>query len=119
MKKQLKECLANTNIVFVGATTNTCRTNGKKGCVLYTSAHPYGLIVFEDRTTEPLLNFNDVTGAGPVKGTAILAVYQLPDGTNPCTVEEIFTVPIEDCEPLWELPKVIDDIAIDSFIKGE
>lgn len=119
MSKNLKECLANTNIVFVGATTNTCRTNGKKGCVLYTAAHPYGIIVFEDRTTENLANFNDVTGASRVKGTAILAVYQLPNGTNPCTVKEIFDVPIEDCQKLWELPKVIDDVAIDSFLKGE
>ena len=119
MTSNLKESLNHSNIIFVGPTTSTCRESGKKGCVLYTTAHPYGVIVYEDRTTETLLNFNDVTGAGPKKGFAILAVYQLPEGTQPCTMKEIFDVPIEECQQLWALPKVIDDVAIDQFLKGE
>lgn len=118
MSKNLKECFEHTNIIFVGPTTSICRTSGKKGCVLYTASHPHGIIVYEDRTSETLLNYNDVTGAGPVKGTAILAVYQLPEGTQPCTLEEIFSIPLEDCEQLWELPRVIDDVAVDEFLKA-
>lgn len=119
MKKTLNECLGHTNVVFVGQTTNTCRESGKKGCIVHTAAHPCGMIVFEDRTSENLGNYNDTTGAAPVKGYAILAVYQLPEGKTPCTIEEIFNIPLEECTKLWELPRVIDDVAVDAFLKGE
>lgn len=119
MKKTLTECFMHTNVVFVGPTTSTCREDGKKGCIVYTTARPKGLIVFEDRTTMYLDDFNERTGtAWNNKSIAILAVYQLPDSAQPCTIEEIFTVPLEDCEQLWELPRVIDDVAVDEFLKG-
>lgn len=120
MSKNLKECFMHTNLVFVGATTNTCRENGKKGCIVYTTARPKGLIVFEDRTTAYLDDFNERTGAvWGDKSTSILAIYELPQNTHPCTIEEIFNVPIRECNKIWELPRTVDDVAVDSFLKGE
>lgn len=120
MNQKLNECFMHTNVVFVGQKTNICREDGKKGCIVYTTARPKGLIVFEDRTTMYLDDFNERTGTSwNNKNTSILAVYKLPDSAQPCTIEEIFAVPIEACEKIWELPRTVDDFAVDQFLKGE
>ena len=119
MKTRLKEAFGHMNLVFVGPKTETCRESGKKGTIIYSARRPRGIVVFEDRTTAELKDFNDLTGAAPSGGNFILAVYQLPDSAQPCTIEEIFAVPIEACEKIWELPRSVDDYAVDAFLKGE
>lgn len=117
---QLKDVFGHTNLIFVGAKTNPCRESGKKGCIVYTTARPRGLIVFEDRTTVDLRDFNEITGTAlNDKGISILAVYELPQNAHPCTISEIFNIPLRECRKLWELPRSIDDVAVDAFLKGE